>query len=100
MTMAPFGRLTCAAELHVRAFQRLLDSIDFRRPLAHQSGAIARQFAQLALRPILHEARLQQAMARQIRDPLTIFDIGLATGHLLDVLRVGEHQREALFKEI
>ena len=85
-------------QFDVCALQRLLEPICLSCPLAHQGGAIARQFAQLALRSIWHEAWTQQPMAKQVSDPLAVLNIGLPTGHLLDVLRVGQHQREALFK--
>jgi hypothetical protein len=50
-------------QFDVCALQRLLESICLSCPLAHQGGAIARQFAQLALRSIRHEAWTQQPMA-------------------------------------
>jgi hypothetical protein len=43
---------------------------------------------------------LQQAVAQQVRDPLGIFDIGLATRHGLDVTRIGDDQLEVTFEDV
>jgi hypothetical protein len=39
-------------------------------------------------------------VGEQIRNPLGIGDIALAPGHVLDLARIGEHQREVSLENV
>src|SRR6266852_1050692 len=88
------------AELDVGAFQCFLDAVDLGCPLANQGRPIPRELSQLSLWTLGHEAGAQQTVPQQIRDPFTISDIRLATGHLLDVLGVYQQQLYLAFEQI
>ena len=79
-----------AAQLDPSAFEGLLKAVALGRTFPNQRGPIARQLAQLALGQVGHEARPQQAVAQEVGDPFTIPHVGLAAGHLLDVLRIDQ----------
>ena len=61
-------------------------------PLADQRFAQAGQIAQIAHRARWHETGAQQTTFEQLRQPLTVSDVGLAARHHLDVPRVHEDQ--------
>ena len=42
----------------------------------------------------MQSAKSQQSVAQQVCNPLGVFDVGLATGHGLDVARVGDNEIE------
>ena len=79
-----------AAQLDPSAFEGLLKAVALGRTFPNQRGPIAGQLAQLALGQVGHEARPQQAVAQEVGDPFTIPHVGLAAGHLLDVLRIDQ----------
>src|SRR5712691_506016 len=82
------------AELDVGALQELLDLVNHPRALLQQAPAMARQVAQFPLRPIGDEARAQQSVSQQFRDPFGVLHVGLATRHCLDVLGIDDKQLE------
>jgi len=82
------------AELDVGAFERLLDALHRSRALAQELGAVAHDLAQLALRAVGDEARLDEPMLQQLRDPLRVLDVGLAARDGLDVLGVDHEELE------
>ena len=71
-----------------------------RCSLLDQARSVAGQFAQLALGAVRHEAAPNQPMPQQLGDPLAILDVGLAAWHRLDVLSVGQDQREAVLQQV
>jgi hypothetical protein len=79
-----------AGQLEVGILQRLLDAVGHLHLLAHQLHALSRQVAQVAHGTVGHAAGLEQAALQQLRDPLRVLDVGLAAGHLLDVLGVDQ----------
>jgi hypothetical protein len=87
-------------ELEVGALQRLLHAVDLGCPLADERRAVARQLAQLPLRPLGHEAAPQQAVPQEVSQPPAVPHVGLAARHRLDVLGVGQQQGEAVLQQI
>jgi hypothetical protein len=53
------------------------------------------EIAQRSQRPWQHDARANQAVAHELREPLTVLHVRLAPGHGLDVLRVPDEELEA-----
>src|SRR5262249_3446589 len=47
-----------------------------------------------------NKAGLQQSVAQQLRQPLSILHIGLATWYMLDVLWIDQHDGAALFQDV
>jgi hypothetical protein len=62
--------------------------------------AIADQGAQLTDRLRLHEARPHQPVLKQLAEPLGVLDVGLAAGHVLDVLGVNEPELEVVLEQV
>jgi hypothetical protein len=81
-------------ELDVGVLQHLLDPVDRPRALLDQAGAEAGQVAQGADRRLRDEAGPDQAVLQQLRQPLTVAHVGLAPGDRLDVVGVGQHDRQ------
>jgi hypothetical protein len=70
------------------------------RDLTHQLLAGARQIAQLLDGRGRHEARSNQPVREQIGAPSRIAHVGLASRHIADVLRIGQHQLEVTFEQV
>ena len=62
------------------------------RPRLDQGAAVTHHLAQAADRGRGHEALGDQAVADQLRDPLGVLHVGLAAGHVLDVVGVADGQ--------
>jgi hypothetical protein len=75
--------------------QGLLDSQRVLRDLAHELLAGAGKIAKLLYPCRRHEAAADQPVSEQIGDPHRVVHVGLATGHIADVLGIGKHQLEA-----
>jgi hypothetical protein len=88
------------AELDVRRLEDLLHPIGFAGALLDQLPPVAGQLAEFPHRRRRHEARPQQALLQQARDPLAVLDVGLPPGHRLDVLRVDEEKLEASLQDL
>src|SRR3989441_1785412 len=88
------------AELDVGGLQHFLHSVGFAGVLLNKLSPVACQLTQLAKRRRRHEAPPQQAVLKQLREPLAVLDVGLATGHGLDMLRVDEQDLETGFKNV
>ena len=56
------------------------------------------QLAQVADRGRRHEAAGDQAVADQLGDPLGVLHVGLAAGHVLDVVGVADDQADVAFQ--
>ncbi len=76
------------SQLDIGRLQHLLNAIGHRASLLQQLGLLARQIAQIALLTIRHKTRLQKPALQQLRDPLRVLHVGLASRHFLDVLGV------------
>jgi hypothetical protein len=70
------------------SFEDLLQAVHLVGALVDQGGAVAGQLAELTLGTIRNEARPQQAVAQEIRDPFGVANIGLASRHRLNMRRV------------
>ena len=70
------------------------------RAVAHHRATIASQFAQLAHTGWRHKTTAQQSMRQQLRDPLGVAHIGLATRHRFQMLRVDHHQLHLPFQYV
>ncbi len=81
-------------ELDVGVLQRLLQALNMAAALAHQLLAGAQQGAHLLGLLVRHETTSDQAMRQKVGEPSGIVHVGLAPGHVLDVRRVRQHQRE------
>ena len=74
--------------------------VDHARAFLDQVGALAGQVAQGALRRIWHETGPQQPMRQQLGNPLGIANVGLASRHLLDMLRVDHQHGETALQQV
>jgi len=90
----PEDRTGHAGELDIGALQHLDRAVLLARQILGHEPAQPDQIAQFTDRRRWHEARLDQAVADQIGDPLGILDVGLAPRHRLDVMGVGDDQFE------
>jgi transposase len=79
-----------ARDLEVGVFEHLLDAQRVLGHLAHELLARARQVAHLLNGLRRNEAAADQAMRQQVGDPRGVIHVRLATGHGLDVSRVGQ----------
>jgi hypothetical protein len=68
--------------------------VNVRDLFAHQVLASTRQVAQRLHRHRRHEARSDEAVRQQVRQPHRVVHIVLAGGHVLNVHRIGEHEFE------
>jgi hypothetical protein len=66
------------SELAIGVLQHRLQPVGQPRPLIDEVDAIAGQVTQVALRGGRNEARAQQSVAQQVRQPLGILNVGLA----------------------
>jgi len=87
-----------AGELDVGTLQQLQHPVAHRRPRLDQRAPVPHQLAQVADRGRGHEALGDQAVAHQLRDPLRILHVGLAAGHVLDVMGVADDQVDVAFQ--
>ena len=87
-----------AAELDPGVLEDLVQPRGLALAVVDLRLAIPGQVAQRADRLGRHEARLQQAGLQQLAEPLRVLDVGLASGDLLDVPGVDEHQLEAVLE--
>src|SRR5215218_5513424 len=96
---APSGRLATEASLMLASSSTFCSRLA-SRPRPGQRLAIAGRVAQLADRLRRHEARPQQAVLEQLAEPLGVLHVGLAPGHVLDVLGVDEQQLEIVLERV
>ena len=87
-------------QLDVRLFQHRLEALLMAHDLAAQLLARARQIAQVLDRLRRDEARPDQAIRQQVRNPGRIIYVALAARHPLDVRRIRQHQLEAAFENV
>ena len=97
---APSTSVATLGELDVGVLQHLLDAVGHARPLPDERLAVAGQVAQLADRLGRHEAGPQQAVLEQLAIHWRVLDVGLAAGHVLDVLGVDQQQLEAALQQV
>jgi hypothetical protein len=89
-----------AGQFNVGILQHLLHPVDHPCALFDQCDAIAGQIAQVTLRLGWNEAGFQQAMHQQLGQPLGILDIGLAPGHMFDVLCVDQQHHNVALQQV
>ena len=87
-------------QLDVGVLQHLMNAIGHARALPLELSPVTRQVPQLALRPGRHEAATQQAALQQLRNPLTVFDIGLPPRNLLQFAGVDQQQLEPAVEDV
>jgi hypothetical protein len=88
-----------AGQLDVGSLQDLQQPVAFGAAALHQLAPVARQITQFPDGLRGHEAGLQQPVQQQVGDPLRILHVGLAPGHVLDVLSVGHQELEGSFQD-
>src|SRR5437773_702326 len=82
----------------VEARDLLVEEFDVvQQPLQHE-GVMQREAPDEGLAQRFR--LLPECPARQVREPLAVLDVGLATGHGLDMLRVDEQDLETGFKNV
>jgi len=69
-------------------------------PIPDKAFAISGEIAQVADRWRWDEARTDEAMREQVRDPRAVLYIGLPARHRLDVPGIGQDHLEASFEKI
>jgi hypothetical protein len=87
-------------QLDVGILEDLLDAVGDGALLSDQLGALSCQFPQFADGLRGNEAGLEQATLQELGDPFAVLDVGLATGHLLDVLGIDQQQLELSFQDV
>src|SRR5262249_38557176 len=97
---APSTSVATLASLILASSSTLLDAVDRCRPLLDQLRPLPRQVTQLPDRLGRHGAGVEQPVLQQLGDPLTVLDVGLAAGHLLDVLGVDQDDTDAPLQEV
>ena len=88
-----------ARQFYVRVFQHLLDSTTDARSFLGETRPHSRQVAQIADHFAGYITGPQKTVLQQLRNPFRILLVGLATRHILDVLRVRQNYRELLSPE-
>ena len=76
------------SEFDVGVFEYLLDAVGHPSTLANQGNSLPVEITHFANTSIWDEAAAQQSMLEQLRDPLAILHIRLATRHVLYVRRI------------
>lgn len=84
-----------AAQLDVGALQHLLQTVHLSAALFDDALTVAGQFPQLPLFPAGDEACPQKAVLEQLRDPLRVIRICLASWYRLHVGSVNDHGVQA-----
>jgi len=91
------------SELDDGVLEHGLQSVGEPCSFVNQVETVARevaQIAQMALRRRWNEAGAQQPVAQQVRQPLGVLDIGLATGNRLDVIGIDDEDLALLFQQV
>jgi hypothetical protein len=89
-----------AAQLEVAPFERLVQPIHFRAPRPDQGHPVPGELPQLPRGALGHEARPEQPMTQQVRQPFAVPHVRLAAGHRLDMLGIDQQQRERPFQHV
>lgn len=87
----PMMSLDHAGQLDVGILQHRLDAIDYPRVILHHFAAHPRQLPQIPHVPAGGKTGRHQPILQQIADPLRVLNVGLASGHVPDVLGVGRN---------
>jgi hypothetical protein len=80
--------------------QHLVQPLGLAGALIDQCLAVAGQLPQLPDRAGRHEARADQTMPDQLGDPGRVGHIGLAAGHVLEVLGVQQPALDVVFQQV
>jgi hypothetical protein len=84
----------------IRRFKEFLDTVSDRRAIAHQDLPVTRQFSQFTDVPGWNDAGLEQTVAQQITNPISITHVRLLSGYSLDVVGVHEQDGTVVFEQI
>ena len=87
-------------QFDVCTLQGLLHAVHQVRLLPHKVAALASQFPQITLFHWWNEARTHEAVAQQVRQPLRILDIGLATRNRFDVPGIHQPDFKVAFENV
>ena len=87
-------------QLDPGVLEHLLHPGDLRCPRVDLGLAVARQLPQLPDRRRRHEAGPDHAVRGDVSKPLSIGHIGLATGDVLDVMRVAQPHQEPVLQRV
>ena len=87
-------------ELDVGRLQELPHAVRLRGPLLNEELAVAREIAQLADGLRRDEARAQQPVLQQLREPLAVANVGLPSRDGLEVLGVHQDHLAAALEEV
>jgi hypothetical protein len=87
-------------QLAVGALEHFVQPVHLLRPLLDQGLAVAGELAQCADGPRRDEAGLEQSVAQQIGQPLTVLHIGLMPGRRLHVLGIDQGDSAPLFQQV
>jgi hypothetical protein len=87
-------------QLDPRVLQHLLQPLNGPGPLLGQPSAVSGQIPQQPNRTRRHETRAHQPVLDQLRDPQRIGDIGLAAGHIMQMLGVDDPHREVVLEDV
>jgi len=87
-----------ARELDVGRLEELLQPVALRASALDEFSAVAQEIAQLTDRLRRHEALRDQAVPQQVGNPLAVLHVGLATGHVLDVVRIADDDLEVVLE--
>src|SRR5579871_3018907 len=88
------------SELDIGPFQQLLEAIAQVGALANECGAIAYQLPQLPLGCRRYKTGFEKAHLQEFGQPLSIFDVGFASGHVLKVPGVDQKHRKLGFQQV
>src|ERR1700740_1450210 len=87
-------------QFDVATLDHFLNAIGHRTLLAHQALTITRQFPQLSNLWRRNETGLQQTVAQQVRQPLRVFDIGLAPAQSMRMLGIDQDYLQRIFQYV
>lgn len=91
------------SQLEIGGLQYCVQPIDLLGPRLYQRFAIAGEFTQVANRLRRDETGFEEAVAQQVGEPFTVFDVCFAPslpGHGLHMLRVDEDDLVVALKQI
>ena len=82
------------------ALQQLVHAVCGLDPIPDEALPVSREIAQVADRWRRNEARADEPMREEVRDPLAVLHVGLPAWHGLDVVRIGQDYLEAPLEKL
>jgi hypothetical protein len=86
-------------DLEVGVLQHLVNALGMTAPFTHQLLARAQKVAQFLRLTVRDEARPDQSVRQEFRQPRGVIDVGLATGHVLHVRGIRQNQLELAVRQ-